>query len=194
MDEVKDSTFVNLGMSIADIERTVNTPKKRGVRSSTGCSMSAMRDTLGGDIIKTVTSPLAQNEQLKPVSGLTSSAVESIRSLHSLLVKGKFTEEQLKASVHSAVDKMALSQVKKTEDRNEQEGKKNDDKHASDNGAIAGDNSTAALRRSMRLAQLPAKSYNEDLSFMYNGEDSDEGDSDEGDEGDEGETTGQEFN
>lgn len=46
----------------------------------------------------------------------------------------------------------------------------------------------------MRLAQLPAKSYNEDLSFMYNGEDSDEGDSDEGDEGDEGETTGQEFN
>lgn len=35
----------------------------------------------------------------------------------------------------------------------------------------------------MRLAQLPAKSYNEDLSFMYNGEESDEG-----------ETTDQEFN
>lgn len=158
MDAVKDSTFVNLDMSIADIERTVNTPKKRGVRNSTG-NMDHLRDTLRGDIIRTATSPLAQKEQLKPVSGLTSSAVESIRSLHALLVKGKFTEEQLEARVNSTVNEMTLGLAKKTEDRNEQEGKKNDDKHASDNGTIAGGNSTAGTLKQRRINEILSNIY-----------------------------------
>lgn len=48
MDAVKNSTFVNLGMSIADIERTVNTPKKERCKKHSKVMKLTLKISVGG--------------------------------------------------------------------------------------------------------------------------------------------------
>ncbi|OBT69518.1 hypothetical protein VE03_01025 [Pseudogymnoascus sp. 23342-1-I1] len=132
MENVKDSTFINLAMSIDDIQRAVNTPKRCGVRNSIE-NIKEMEDTLRKDIISVITSPLSQIARPQPVPGLSAKAIEAIRSLYSLIKSGQFSDQELEASVMAAVKEMRQGVIKEPQDGKQEQG--SGDSSVGDNGA-----------------------------------------------------------
>jgi hypothetical protein len=108
MEDIKDTTFVNLVMSIGDIQRKLATPKKRGVRVNVE-DEAKLDVTLRNDMVSIITSPLSQMWKPEPIPGLSAAQVEALRALYASVSDESNLDEDLEAALETAVKLLNLS-------------------------------------------------------------------------------------
>ncbi len=101
LDDIKDSTFVNVGLSLTKLQRALKMLTRKGVRGSTQ-GVTEAEGELKANMLALITSPLSQIENPKPME-LSGDQIGALRALYTVLRNDLRTDEELKASVMLAV-------------------------------------------------------------------------------------------
>lgn len=101
LEELKDSTFVNLITSVEKIERA-GVPKKRGVRREKQAEVEGAEE-LKDDVVSMITSALSQMDNPDPVPGLSAAQIQALRALYTVINNKSRTDEDLEIALEAAV-------------------------------------------------------------------------------------------